>query len=81
MFALAFTLVTSSLFVYFMQAQDTKEATLIQSSFYHKMDSIVEETNAVINQKTDVISEKLDSIVLSHKQLSIEIQDIKNKEK
>ncbi len=78
MFALAFTMVTSSLFVYYLQTKDIEDATSIQTSFYHKMDSIVTETNTSIKQETDAINEKLDSIVLYHKKFSIEKQNMNN---
>lgn len=81
MFALAFTMVTSSLFVYYLQTKDIENATSIQTSFYHKMDSIVTETNTSINQEKEVINEKLDSIVLYLKKFSIEKQDMNNNKK
>jgi hypothetical protein len=81
MFALAFTMVTSSLFVYYLQTKDIENATSIQTSFYHKMDSIVTETNTSINQEKEVINEKLDSIVLYLKKFSIEKQNMNNNKK
>ena len=78
MLALALTLVTSSLFVYYLQAKDAEDATCVQSSFYHKMDSVLE-LNTAINQNVKDISEKLDSVVLSHKQFSVVLRKMNKK--
>lgn len=78
MLALAFTLITSSLFVYYMQVNDTKKETVIQSSYYHKIDSIIVETTTNLDHRNDILDRKLDSIEAFHRQFSKEIKDLNN---